>query len=238
MRRFEDKSVLVTGGTGALGGAVVREFLKEGATVTVLYRNEPSLKALRESLGELAWPLDALRAELTHEQEVSDALRATIERRGRLDVLVNVAGGYLGGVSLERLSTSDWDRVLDVNLRSTFYVCRAAVPYMRAQRRGRIINVASRAGLRGVASMSAYSVAKGGVIRLTEALAEELQDDGITVNCVLPSIMDTPANRSAMPKANPSRWVSTESVARVILFLASDDAEVVNGAAIPVYGRA
>lgn len=228
----------MTGGTGALGGAVVREFLKEGATVTVLYRNESSLQALRESLGELAGSLDAFLADLIHEREVADALRATIERKGRLDVLVNVAGGYLGGIPLEQLSTSDWDRMLDVNLRSTFYVCRAAVPYMRAQRQGRIINVASRAGLRGIASMSAYSVAKGGVIRLTEALAEELQEDGITVNCVLPSILNTPANRTAMPKANFSRWVSTESVARVILFLASEDAAIVSGAAIPVYGRA
>jgi len=234
MRRFSGKSILVTGGTGALGRAVVRAFLSEGATVTVTYRSEEALEALREPLGDLNAHLDALRADLTHEDDVHRAVEEALRRQGTLDALINVVGGYSGGVPVERLSTDEWNRMHDLNLRSVFYACRAAVPHMKARKSGRIVNVGSQAGLHGRAKMSAYSVAKGGVLLLTEALAEELKEDGITVNCVLPSIMDTPANRAVMPQADPSRWTPTEDVARVILFLASDDARAITGAAIPV----
>jgi NAD(P)-dependent dehydrogenase (short-subunit alcohol dehydrogenase family) len=238
MTRFDGKSVLVTGGTGALGSAVVQAFLMEGASVTVTYRAESPLDALRERVGDLRTRLDAVRADVTDEYEVHEAVSMTVARHGGIDALVNVVGGYFGGVPVERLSTDDWNRMHDLNLRSAFYLSRAVVPCMRARKSGRIVNVGSRAGLRGVATLSAYSVAKGGVVLLTEALAEELKDDGITVNCILPSVMDTPANRVAMPKADASRWATPDDVARVVLFLASDDARVVSGATIPVYGRA
>jgi NAD(P)-dependent dehydrogenase (short-subunit alcohol dehydrogenase family) len=143
-------------------------------------------------------------------------------------------GGYRGGKTFQETSAADLDFMLDLNLRTAFNVCQAALPYIKAQGSGKIINVAARAGLAGVKNQSAYSIAKSGVIRLTESLSAELREAGINVNCLLPSAMDTPQNREAMPKADFSRWTPPEAVAEVILFLASDSARAVHAAAIPV----
>jgi NAD(P)-dependent dehydrogenase (short-subunit alcohol dehydrogenase family) len=237
-KRFDGSAALITGGTGALGLAVVGAFLAEGASVAVPYRSQEGADSLRARVGALASRLAFFRADITDEVSVGEMVDAVVERFGAVDILANIAGGFRGGVHVSDLPTETWNAMLDLNLRSVFYVCRAVLPHMKTRKRGKIITVSSRAGLSGVAGMSAYSVSKAGVRVLTESIAAEVLHDGIRANCILPSIIDTAANRTAMSKADFSRWATPEEIARVVLFLASDEAAVISGAAIPVYGRA
>ncbi|MGB9890367.1 MAG: SDR family oxidoreductase, partial [Anaerolineae bacterium] len=163
---------------------------------------------------------------------VEEALR----RLGRIDVLVHTVGGYRGGQPVHETPLETWQALFDLNVRTALTVTRAVVPVMVAQGAGRIVYVAAKAALEGGKNTAAYSAAKSALVRLTESLAAELRGTGVTVNCVLPSTIDTPQNRAAMPKADPARWVKPEAIADVILFLASDAARAVHGAAIPVYG--
>ncbi len=157
---------------------------------------------------------------------------------GRVDVLVNVAGGFHFGAAVHEADDAAWTRMHDLNLRTTLNMCRAAVPAMLAGGRGgAVVNVGAHAGLRGGARMAAYSAAKAAVQRLTEAMAAELRDQGVRANCVLPTILDTPDNRAAMPAADATRWVAPDALAEVIGFLASDAARAVTGASLPVTGR-
>jgi NAD(P)-dependent dehydrogenase (short-subunit alcohol dehydrogenase family) len=156
-----------------------------------------------------------------------------IERHGRVDALVNAVGGFAGG-ELVSTSMAEWNRMLALNLNTAMLGCRAVLPAMIRARRGRIVNIASRAVVPPQGGFIAYTVSKAAVITLTQALAQEVRAHGITVNAVLPSTMDTPANRRAMPDADRSAWVTTEAVALVVAFLASDAAEAVSGAAVPV----
>lgn len=220
------RSVLVTGGSGALGRSVARAFHEAGSRVAVTYRREP--QGLEAYL--------ALQADLTDPRQADAAVSEVLSRFGRLDVLVHCVGGY-SEAPLEATSPDDWRHLLDLNLTTAFHCLRAAMATMKRQGFGRIITVASRFALVGAAGLAAYSASKGALVRLTEVAAAEGRDHGITANAVLPSIIDTPANRREMPQADPSRWVSPDAIARVILFLASDDASIISGAAVPVYGR-
>jgi NAD(P)-dependent dehydrogenase (short-subunit alcohol dehydrogenase family) len=169
-----------------------------------------------------------------------DVARATAEikaRYGRVDILANVAGGFTMGPPLHETADEDWDRMLDLNLRSVFYCCRAVVPTMLEQGEGVIINVSARAALSPKGHMGPYCASKAGVVALTESLSQEHKDAGIRVNCILPGTVDTPENRSAMPGQDHERWVPTAALADVMVFLASSAARCVTGAAIPVYGR-
>jgi NAD(P)-dependent dehydrogenase (short-subunit alcohol dehydrogenase family) len=156
------------------------------------------------------------------------------ERLGRIDVLANVAGGYRAGTAVHETPLETWDFMLNLNARTAFSVSRAVIPHMLQQGAGKIIHVSARAGQQGSAKMAAYSASKSAVLRLTESMAAELKRQDINVNCVLPSTIDTPQNREAMPNADYSRWVKPEAIADVIMFLASDAARAVHGAAIPV----
>ena len=158
-------------------------------------------------------------------------------RFGRIDVLVHTVGGYTGGSPLYETSLESWDRMINLNARTAFLICQAVIPQMLAAGGGKIVTVAAGAGREGRAKLSAYSAAKGAVIRLTESMAAELRQRGINVNCILPGTIDTPENRQAMPNADSSRWVAPASLADVVLFLASDAARDVHGAALPVIGR-
>jgi NAD(P)-dependent dehydrogenase (short-subunit alcohol dehydrogenase family) len=175
--------------------------------------------------------------DLTDEAAVTRALERAAGHFGRLDGLVNTAGGFAGGKKVHEDDLAAWDRMFAINLRTALIACRAVVPHLLKQQGGRIVNVAARAALTGVPGLGAYSASKSAVIRLTESLAGELKEQGITVNCVLPGTIDTPQNRADMPKADFSRWVTPAAIADVILFLLSDAARAVSGAAIPVYGR-
>ena len=155
-----------------------------------------------------------------------------------IDVVANIAGGFIGGLSISEMDTEKWDFMMDLNLKSVFLMCKAVLPHMIERSSGKIVNVSARAGLAGAAGMGAYCVSKGGVRTLTESIAEEVKEKGININAIMPSIIDTQANRQSMPEADFSKWVSPHQIAKVVRFLVSEDAQIINGAAIPVYGQA
>lgn len=231
---FKNKTVMVTGASGNLGRAVAKAFAQRGANLVLVDLH-------RESLERVFCSEDAQRlfapANLLDKEQVAAAVAMATERFNRIDVLCNVAGGFRMGQPVHETSDQDWDFLFDINARSMLHVVQAVVPLMIEGGQGKIINVGANAALKGVGQMGAYCASKDVVIRLTEAMAAELRDGNINVNCVLPSIIDTPENRSAMPDADPDRWVTPEALVDVISFLASDGARAIHGAAIPVTGR-
>jgi len=236
MPDFKDRVVVVSGAAGNLGGEVSHAFAQLEAK-SGLFDRRPG--RLQEVCGQLADDPSHLligTVDMTDPDSVEDSFQQVIDRHGRLDILINAIGGFRGGTPIHETSLEGWDSMFDLNTRSVFLSCRSAVPHFLKQGSGKIVNVGARSGLRGAANSGAYSGAKGAVIRLTESLSEELKDQGINVNCVLPGHMDTPANREQTPEADFSRWVPPSAVADVILFLASDAANAIHGAAIPVYG--
>lgn len=230
---FAGKVVLITGAAGNLGGALAEAFHEAGATLVLGERN---LEKLQEIAGDWANTL-LLPVDLLDEASVQQMAAAAAAQYGRIDVLANIAGGFTMGAALHETELKTWEFMLNLNARSVFLMCRAVIPHMLAQGAGKIVNVAARAGLSGGARMAPYSVSKSAVIRLTESMAAELKGHNINVNCVMPGTIDTPQNRAEMPDADWSRWVTPEAIARVILFLAADDAAAIQGAAVPVYGR-
>jgi NAD(P)-dependent dehydrogenase (short-subunit alcohol dehydrogenase family) len=232
---FTAQVVMITGATGNLGQAVARAFAAANATVVLVARSE---NGIRLALPDLVASPNALiaPADLTNLESVQSAVDAALRAFGRIDVLANTVGGYKAGDPVHTTPMETWDFMLDLNARTAFVISQAVIPAMLEQGRGAIIHTASRAGLGGTKNAAAYSAAKSAVIRLTESLAAELKHSGINVNCVLPGTIDTPKNRAAMPKARHEHWVSPDAIAQVILFLASDAARAVHGAAIPVYG--
>lgn len=233
---FENRVAVVTGGTGALGGAVVTDLLAAGARVAVSYRSEEEWAALRLAAGKAVERLLGVKVDLTRAAEVESFEREVHSLWGRLDFLVAVAGGFAAGKSYQT-DEETWDHMFNLNLRSVVNCLRAVVPMMIEQNFGRIVTVSSGAILRGGgAGIAAYAVSKGAVAQLSEILADELKSYDIHVHCLMPGTMDTAANRSAMPKADFSKWVKTEDVARVIHYLLSNDARAVRSVKVPVEG--
>jgi NAD(P)-dependent dehydrogenase (short-subunit alcohol dehydrogenase family) len=227
------RCVFITGAAGHLGRAVAAAFEAEGANL-VLVDREPGLLQRAfggEGAARLFVPCDLLDAEV-----VQAAAGAALARYGRIDVLCNIAGGFRMGEAVHETTHTTWDWLLDLNARTLLHTARAVVPAMLKAGSGKVVNVGAFSAHKGLAHMGAYTASKAAVIRLTEAMAAELRERGINVNCVLPTIIDTPENRSAMPDADPARWVAPQDLARVIRFLASDDALAVHGAALPVAG--
>jgi NAD(P)-dependent dehydrogenase (short-subunit alcohol dehydrogenase family) len=231
------RTFIITGGTGALGGAVTREFLEAGARAAVTWRSEQEWQALRSDLSHYGDTLAGFLADVTDPEDAARAVGEVRERLGPINGLIHLVGGFTFA-PVEQTDPVVLDRMLDMNLRSAFLMSRAVIPRLREARGGKILLVSSRAALKGAAGLGAYSAAKAGVIRLAETLAEELQAENIQANCILPSLIDTPANRAAMPDADHSLWVPPARIARVLRFLASPDADIISGAAVPVYGRA
>ena len=232
---FGGGTVIVTGGTGALGGAVVQGFLEAGARVLATYVVEAEVAPFRERFAGQAERVELQRCDLRRAGEVS----ALFERVApdSLRAVVNLAGGY----TWTRVADADdttLEHLLDLNLRTTFTVCRTAADVLAAGSGGAIVNVSARAALRGEAGNGVYGATKAAVLALTQSLSAELKDSGVNVNAVLPSIIDTPANRAAMPNSDPGNWVAPAALANVIVFLASGDATAIHGAGIPVYGLA
>jgi NAD(P)-dependent dehydrogenase (short-subunit alcohol dehydrogenase family) len=231
---MRDTVMVVTGGTGALGSAVARAAIEAGALVTVTYRDPREADALVALVpATMRDRLHAVQADVTAADGVRRLVETVVARHQRLDSLVNAIGGFAGG---DLLATDErlWDEMLTLNLRSAYLACRAVLPTMLAAGRGRIVNVASRSVVPPAGGFVAYTVAKAGVIALTQALAREVRGRGLAVNAVLPSTMDTEANRRAMPDADRSGWVAPASVARAILFLASDAAADVSGTLLAI----
>jgi NAD(P)-dependent dehydrogenase (short-subunit alcohol dehydrogenase family) len=237
LTEFQNSVVLVSGGTGALGRAVSLAFLKGGAKVVVTYRNEQEFAALKEAAGAKAASLQGHQVDLTDESSVSQFITEILSAHGQLDALVNTAGGYSGGTTLWESKITVFDQMLALNFRAGLLLARAVVPVMLKQERGAIVNVASKAALEHAAGNAAYAASKAAVLALMDSLAEDLKGTGVRVNSILPSVIDTDSNRRAMPNADFAKWPKPEDIARVILFLCSDDAKVIYGAALPVYGN-
>jgi len=235
--KLKDRVAIITGGTGALGKAVVSAFLEEGAKVSCTYIVDEELKGVSSIIENHKPRLALIRANVTKKKQVERVVQRTLQRFGRIDVLVNIVGGF-AYAKVEDTDEKTWDHMMNINLKSTFLSSKAVLPHMIKQNYGKIISVSSRPALKGAAGVSAYSASKAGVLNLTEAIADEVKDYDINVNAILPSTIDTPANRKAMPKADFSKWVKPEEIARVIIFLASDDSKPISGAGIPVYGKA
>jgi len=227
----ERRTVMVTGAAGTLGSAVAAAFAGEGANLVLLDRREPRLPEGIDASACLVAPVDLLDA-----GQVSAAADLARRRFGAIDVLCNIAGGFRMGEAVHETSSDTWDFLFDLNARSVVHAARAVVPGMIARRSGRIVNVAAFAARHGVARMGAYCASKSAVVRLTEAMAAELREQGINVNCVMPTIIDTPENRRDMPDADPANWVGPADLAEVIRFLASPAAKAIHGAALPVTG--
>lgn len=236
-RDFANNVVLVAGGTGGLGCAVSLAFLQEKATVVVPYRNPDEFSALRSAAGEFASSLYGKPVDVTDETAVDQFVDQILAELGRLDVMVNTVGGYAGGVKLWDLETKVFNTMLALNLRAGYALSRAAIIPMVRQKHGAIVNIAARAALDHGAGAAAYAASKAAALAMTDSLAADAKGTGVRVNSILPSIIDTVANRRAMPKADFSTWPKPEDIARVILFLCSEDAKVIHGAAIPVYGN-
>lgn len=226
MGQFSGKRILISGAGGGLGGVVLQAFLDRGAAVVAVgtpREGSPSSDAV-------VW----VPADLTVAAGAAELARIA----GPVDALVHLVGGFAGGDPVEKTADEVWTRMLDLNLNTAFYLIRAVLPGMRSRGRGRIIAAGSRTGLEPAAGLGAYGVSKAALNALIRTTALETKAAGITVNAVLPSVIDTPANRKAMPSADHSRWVRPESIAAVICWLAGDEAADVSGALIPVYGRA
>ncbi|MFB3776430.1 MAG: SDR family oxidoreductase [Bryobacteraceae bacterium] len=226
-----EQVALITGVTGGLGTAVAKAFLDAGATVVGV---SPRI-APEPGGGSRFLPL---AADVSTPEGAAQAVRGALDRAGRVDSLIHLVGGFAGGEHVAGTSDETWRRMLSLNLDTAFYMARAVLPHMLEARRGRIVAVGSRTGVEPAPGLSAYGVSKAALIALVRTIAAEVRDSGVTANVILPSVIDTPANRAASPGADASKWVQPESIAALLVWLASDAAADVNGAVIPIYGRA
>lgn len=229
----DNRTIIITGAAGNLGKAVANAFteLSENLVLVDLQRSSLERAFGSENEHRLFAPADLLDM-----AQATGVARAALARFGRIDVLCNIAGGFRMGEPVHELSDENWDFLFDINTRTLLHVARAVVPHMLSARSGKIVNIGAFAAQKGAARMGAYTASKATVIRMTEAMAAELRDKNINVNCVLPTIIDTPENRASMPNADPAKWVAPSDLANVIAFLASDAARAIHGAALPVTG--
>lgn len=234
---FSGKVVIVAGGTGGLGRAVSLAFLREGATALVTYRKQEEFLSLRDAAGSNQSCLQGFAVDATDEAAIAPFVDRVLSQHRAIDVLVNAVGGYAGGIPLWDTTATTLDQMLALNLRSGYTLARAVLPTMLKAHQGSIVNVAAKAALDHGAGAAAYAASKAAAVALMDSLAADCKGTGVRVNSVLPSIIDTPANRRAMPAADFATWPKSEDIAQVILFLSSDHARTIHGAAIPVYGN-
>jgi NAD(P)-dependent dehydrogenase (short-subunit alcohol dehydrogenase family) len=230
---FNGKTVVVTGASGNLGRAVAEAFAARGANLVLVDRNAQHLALAFGA--ETAQRMFGVADLLDAAQVAAMAARA-VARFKRLDALCNIAGGFSMGEPVHATTDATWQAMFDLNARTLLNAVRAVVPHMLQAGRGAIVNVGAFAAQKGAAKMGVYTASKSVVIRLTESMAAELREKNVNVNCVLPTIIDTPENRKSMPDADPARWVAPQDLASVIVFLASHEARAIHGAAIPVTG--
>jgi NAD(P)-dependent dehydrogenase (short-subunit alcohol dehydrogenase family) len=226
------KVTLVAGGTGGLGKAVSNAFLAAGATVIVTYRKQEEYDELSRQVN--CARLSGYRTDVTDDSAVRTLIERVVQTHGRLDALVNTVGGYDGGQKLWEVDRSVLDRMLAMNLYSGFALARAAIPAMLKQRSGSVVNVAAKAAFTQPAGSAAYAASKAAAVALMGSLAAELAGTGVRVNSIVPNIIDTEANRKAMPHADFSKWPKPEDIARVVVYLCGDAAKSIHGAALPV----
>ena len=224
---------LITGGSGGLGLAVIREMVARGARVILTYHTDNTIQQLQSNLDtDVFKKVRLLKADLTIEEQV----KALIEQLTDLNILIHLVGGFIMGPTTD-FSLRDWQKQININLTTTFLVCKYCLRQMLKNNRGRIVTIGSRAAVEPSAAMAAYCATKAGVVALTQSIAAETRDTNITANVILPSVIDTPANRQAMGKEKISSWVKPESIAKLIAYLVSEDAQNIRGAVIPIYGN-
>jgi len=229
MSELSKKVALVTGASGGLGNFVTEAFLAAGATVIGVARSiQPSAVADPRFI--------AMPADLSSGEATKEMVEAAIHRFERIDLLVHVMGGFAGGELIDDTDDATWDKMMNLNLRSAFNICRAVLPHMRKVKRGQVIAIGARSAVEPKAYLSAYCASKAALVSLIRTVAFEGKDDGITANVILPGTMDTPANRTDSPSADFSKWVPPVKVASLALWLASEEASHISGALIPVYG--
>jgi len=240
MNTFKNKTIVITGAAGALGSAVAKYFSEQGACVAHI---DISLELLGKAFPQYHTDQHTaaknhlyLAADLTDRDSTASAMANVINTLGSIDVLANIAGGFMMGEKVHETSDSTWDFLFDLNTRSVLNTTAAVVPVMLKNGGGKIINISANGAKQGAAHMGAYIASKSAVWRLTESMALELREKNINVNCILPGLIDTPRNRADMPGADYSKWVPAADIAKVIGFLASEDARMIHGAAIPVVG--
>ncbi|MGH9739000.1 MAG: SDR family NAD(P)-dependent oxidoreductase [Candidatus Acidiferrales bacterium] len=232
--RFAGQSILVAGGTGGLGRAVSAEFLGEGANVAVTYKHDSEYKTLRAEVGANASRLYGHEVDVMEDSAVRQLVTEIVAKQGRLDAVVNCVGGYAAGSKLWGMKPDAMGQMLSLNLLAGYVLMKAVVPAMLKQQRGAIVNVAAKAAVDHAGSAAAYAASKSAAVAMIDSLAADLKGTNIRANSILPSIIDTEANRRAMPEADFSKWPKPREIARVILFLCSEDAKVIHGASIPV----
>ena len=233
---FAGNVVLVAGGTGGLGRAVSLAFLQEGAHVIVTYRKQEELASLQTAATNPS-SLEGHAVDVTDENAVAALVAGIVAKYGKLDAGVNTIGGDAGGIKLWDLETRVFDSMLSLNLRAGFVLARAVLPAMLKQKHGSFVNVAAKAAIDHAAGAAAYAASKAAAVALMDSLAADTRGTGVRVNSILPSIIDTPANRQAMPGSDFAAWPKPEDIAKVILFLSSDAARTIHGATVPVFGN-
>lgn len=232
---FADKVVMVTGGSGNLGQVVARRFADGGAALVLVDRNQERLDSVAANIkGDTMTAV----ADLGDAASVDELLANVVTRFGRIDILAHTVGGFTAGTAVHDTPQDTWDKMFTLNVRPIYITCGRVAKHMLDNGGGKIVMVLARAALEGSANSGAYTASKAAAQRIMQSMALELRDHAINVNGVLPSIIDTPPNREGMPKADYSKWVTTNDVANAIAFLASDDARSLHGVSLEVYGRA
>lgn len=245
---FKDQTILVTGGTGALGSKVSELFLNYAPkSIVITYKSENEKinteKALRNQIhvhhkSVNGTVIEFIQANLLDENEVQDLVEKIIKKFGQIHVLANIVGGYFGGKSVVDIELREWERMMNMNLKSAFIISKHVLKSMKTNQFGKIVHVSSASGIKAAGKDSAYAASKAGLIRLVDSIKEEVKEFKININCILPTIIDTESNRLAMPSANYSNWVKPQDLAKLIVFLSSEDSSVINGEAIKTSGYA
>ncbi|MGN6348361.1 MAG: SDR family oxidoreductase [Candidatus Nitrosocosmicus sp.] len=250
---FSSKSMLITGGTGGLGRNLMKYFLNCNLKlIIVTYRSEKEMLSLKSELANAtsvqqqqqlkssssssSTEIEFIQTDITNQEQVKTLLSNIFDKYGQIHILVNLVGGYIGGKSIVELEESEWDKMMDINLKSAFLISKNIMPKMIENRYGKLVHISSRTGIRAEGNDSAYAASKAGLVRFVESVSKEVEKYNININCILPTIIDTKDNRKAMPNADFTKWLKPEDLSNVILFLCSDQSKLINGAAIPTYG--
>ena len=241
--------MLITGGTGGLGRNLIKYFLNCNLKlILVTYRSEKEMQSLKSELvngssvqqqkssSSSSTEIEFTQTDITDQEQVKNLISNIFERYGQIHILVNLVGGYIGGKSIIELEESDWDKMMDINLKSAFLISKSIMPEMIENRYGKLIHISSRTGIKAEGNDSAYAASKAGLVRFVESVSKEVKNYNININCILPTIIDTEDNRKAMPNADFTKWLKPEDLSNIILFLCSDHSKLINGAAIPTYG--
>jgi NAD(P)-dependent dehydrogenase (short-subunit alcohol dehydrogenase family) len=234
---LKGKVAIVTGSAGNLGQSISHRLDSYGVRLALFDRAEDRLEGIYPQWIDSSIHMLLGLIDLIDEEKVSTAVSNVAKNFGRIDILVNAAGGYRVGEPLHETSDQAWDFMMDLNARTVLNVSRAVIPHMLERSSGKVVNIAARPGLKGSRNSGAYAASKSAVMRLTESMSAELKHEGININAVIPGTIDTPSNREQMPDANFDKWVSLEDLSHVINFLVSDEAIAIHGALIPVFGK-